>query len=183
MNLSTSSKVFSAPQLIRIAQRPSSSAIPIACSTWLSPNFPEEHAAPALTSIPARSSAIICVSASIPGRANKICDPANRQSPLLRLPRRDAETGNTRNVLRPPTVAAFLPAALDERLNLYTFSQNQRPHPFWTTQFMSRDRQHIDTEALHIDGNTPHRLYRIAMDQRARSGPDGARSSIMILAL
>ena len=43
-------------------------SIPIALNTWLLATFPELHAAPALTATPARSSAIIWISAGIPTR-------------------------------------------------------------------------------------------------------------------
>ncbi len=52
-----------------MAQSAMSSGTPIAVSTALRRSLPDEHAAPALTITPARSSAITCVAAGTPGMA------------------------------------------------------------------------------------------------------------------
>ncbi len=57
------------PKLTRSAQRANASSTPIAASTWERATLPEEQAAPELTMMPSRSSAITAVSAATPGRA------------------------------------------------------------------------------------------------------------------
>ena len=53
-----------------MAARASSGSSPIASSTWLAPTLPDEQAAPALTAMPARSSAMTSVSALGPASAS-----------------------------------------------------------------------------------------------------------------
>src|SRR5882724_5466196 len=64
-----SSGVVSQPKLTRIADLASAASTPMASRTWDGAILPEEHAEPALTATPARSSRITCVSLETPGRA------------------------------------------------------------------------------------------------------------------
>src|SRR5439155_10562905 len=64
-----SASVVDQPRVTRIVAAAISRAMPIAARTWLGPTLPEEHAAPALTITPARSSAMTWVSADTPGMA------------------------------------------------------------------------------------------------------------------
>src|SRR5262245_34744245 len=62
-NVSISPGVVEKPRLSRMAPRENSAGTPIAASTWDGATFPDEHAEPDDTAIPARSSAIRAVSA------------------------------------------------------------------------------------------------------------------------
>src|SRR5262249_37892387 len=69
---SISSLVVETPRLTRIALAASAGSTLIAVSTWLCRTLPDEHAEPALTAKPSRSSAITSVSAFIPDAAIQI---------------------------------------------------------------------------------------------------------------
>src|SRR5262249_59785337 len=66
-NASISAAVVVQPRLTRIAHSASSGGTPMASSTADLRTRPEEQAEPALTAIPARSKAMICVSLAAPG--------------------------------------------------------------------------------------------------------------------
>src|SRR5579859_7553313 len=83
---SISVSVVAHPRLRRIAE-PASTLSPIARSTGLGPNLPELQADPALTAIPARSSAISSVCAGTLGKARQdVLDSRPTLRPKMLMP-------------------------------------------------------------------------------------------------
>ncbi len=101
------------PRLTRIAARATSGSRPMASSTWLAPTLPDEQAAPALTAMPARSSAITSVSAACRARRCTTCWARRGASAPM-----TTASGVDAHARRPPAGRAGLPcghAAPDRR--------------------------------------------------------------------
>ena len=183
----------------RIAS-PASAPRPIAFSTWLVCTLPELHAAPALTAIPSRSSAMTCTPAAAPGNAiDRWCSAAGgsdrrirphhkppRRVQPHRAARRDAPdrpprkhrtaaakpaTSATAGV--PPRRPRSCPPATDQRFGERRVRrQQQRADTGRPAQLVRGYRHAVRPQPVQMDRHPPGRLDRVHMQQRAMPPAD-----------
>ena len=132
---------------------PASGPRPIAASTWLAVTLPELHAAPALTAIPSRSSAITCASARTPGSARQVVLASRgAPAPQTTAPFRQGRSLESRRA----AAARCAVSARDRRGGSETGDRGQR-------------------RACRRDGRAPGRRRRSAARSMRRPGPAARR--------
>ncbi len=169
----------------------------MAASTWEASTLPDEQAEPALTAMPARSSAITSVSALAPGTAmqavfgrrgtlpeNTTASAAMARTPsssaslslaISSILARSAAASSAAtpkptmpaNVLGAGAAPAFLTAALDEGLDGHAFGENERADAFRSAHLVGRQAHHVGAQLGHVERHAAGRLNGVAMQQPA----------------